>query len=69
MAKDGEDKHGLQTTHLRNLGQDFQNGRTVTSSLELLKLNPWDTEMCSNVRSLHTLDSAILTSAGVSGIM
>jgi len=29
MVKDGEDKHGLQTTNLKNLGLTFQNAQTV----------------------------------------
>ena len=30
MVKDGEDKHGLQTTNLKNVGLTFQDVPTVT---------------------------------------
>ena len=30
MVKDGEDRHGLQMTNLKNLGSIFQDARAVT---------------------------------------
>ena len=39
MVKDGEDKHGLQTTNLKNLGTSFEDVQIMTTLLQPQNLN------------------------------